>query len=266
MTSRLAAVARKAGLRRARVAAARARMERGLLAAVPRRRHAATGRVLCYHGVGTPDWGINDMTPARFREQLEQARSWGFRFVPASRLAAGEGSPHDLAITFDDGLLSVAKHAAPILSELDIPWTLFVVADWADGNHRFGQGVFMQWGDIQRLADTGVEIGSHSMSHPNFGRIAAAEARRELRESRRTIDHRIGIQTDSFAIPMGQSTDWSACARMEAAAAGYRYVYAQSGDRRPEGTVSRTFIARSDATRVFKAALEGAFDQWEEWV
>ena len=261
---RLKAVANRAGIRRTRVAAVRARWERAFLTALPRRGAPATARILCYHGVGTPEWGINDLSPAGFRRQLELAREWGYRFVPASRIASGDGEPSDIAITFDDGLTSVATGAAPILAELDIPWTLFVVSDWAGGRHRHGHGTFMGWRDIERLAEAGVEIGSHSVSHPNFGTLGPEDAVEELVESRRSIEAHIGIKTDAFAIPMGRSGDWTAVAQRAARAAGYVYVYAQSWDRRPAGTVPRTFIARSDSNRVFRATLEGAMDGWEE--
>jgi hypothetical protein len=60
--------------------------------------------------------------------------------------------------------------------------------------------------------------------------------------------------------------NWSAHAQAAAKEAGYEFVYAQSVIKRPAGTVPRTFITRGDDRRTFKAALEGAFDGWEEWV
>jgi peptidoglycan/xylan/chitin deacetylase (PgdA/CDA1 family) len=262
----LKAVARRAGLRRADVAAVRVTWERGLISALPRRDRPAAGRILCYHGVGTPGWGINDLSPSLFRDQLDLAAAWGHRFVPAARIAAGEGRAGDLAITFDDGLMSLATQAAPILAERGIPWTVFVVTDWAEGRHGFGEAIFMGWSEIERLAATGVELGSHSVSHARFGSLPAEEARYELAESRRVIELRTGIHVRAFAIPMGQSKDWSEHAQAAAEAVGYEHVYAQSYEPRPRGTVPRTFIARSDNPRVFKRALEGAFDHWEERV
>jgi peptidoglycan/xylan/chitin deacetylase (PgdA/CDA1 family) len=267
ISTQLKAVARKAGLRCVGVARVRARWERGLLAAMPRLSSPpSAGRILCYHGVGTASWGINDVTPARFRRHLELAHQLGYRFVPAAHIARGFSSERDIAITFDDGLASVGTNAASILAEFDIPWTLFVVSDWASGNHGFDGGLLMTWREVERLAASGVEIGSHSVSHPDFGMLPAEEAKLELLESRRVIEARIGIKTTAFAIPMGQSGNWTEQAQSAAMDAGYEFVYAQSVDRRPRGTVPRAFIAGSDDSRVFKAALEGAFDGWEEWV
>jgi peptidoglycan/xylan/chitin deacetylase (PgdA/CDA1 family) len=260
------AVARKAGLRRAGVAALRMQAERAMLATTAKRRASTAGRVLSYHSIGTEQWGVNDVSPQRFRDQLELALRLGYRFVPAGLVASGSAAANDLAFTFDDGLLSVATTAAPILAEYEVPWTLFVVGDWADGRHSFGDGVVMGWTQVEHLAAQGVEIGSHSMSHPDFGLLPPDAARHELVESRRLIEARTGILTTSFAIPLGQSMNWSTAARAAAKEAGYEFVYAQSVLKRPPGTVPRTFITRGDDRRTFKAALEGAFDAWEEWI
>jgi peptidoglycan/xylan/chitin deacetylase (PgdA/CDA1 family) len=260
------AFARKAGIRRAGVAALRMHAERSILATVAPRRPRAAGRILCYHSIGTQQWGVNDVSPRRFRDQIELALGLGYRFVPASAVAGGLAAANDLAITFDDGLLSVAQSGAPILAEYGIPWTLFVVTDWADGRHSFGDGVMMGWTEIARLASQGVEIGSHSVSHPDFGSLHAEAARSELIESRQLIGQRTGILPMSFAIPMGQSSNWSPAAGAAARDTGYELLYAQSVQTRPHGTVPRTFITCFDHGRLFRAAMEGAFDAWEEWV
>jgi peptidoglycan/xylan/chitin deacetylase (PgdA/CDA1 family) len=256
-------VARAVGFRRRHWAEARLRYERCLLPAFRRRHPTATGRVLCYHSVGTPEWGVNDVTATRFKAQLELALALGYRFVPAETIAGGEGGEHDLAVTFDDGLKSVFDNAAPILASLGIPWSLFVVCDWADGKHE-RPDLFMGWKEVREAASTGVVIGSHSMTHADFARLSIEHARTQLADSRRVINEQIGTDVDSFAIPFGQSRNWQSDLSGLARSVGYRTVYAQTVDARVEGTIPRTFITRFDGERVFRAALEGAFDQWEE--
>ncbi|MFN0093446.1 MAG: polysaccharide deacetylase family protein [Dehalococcoidia bacterium] len=258
------AALRRAGVTRKRAAAIRMCCERTVLARIPRAPNPGP-RILCYHGVGTPGWGVNDVSPARFRRQLETARELGYAFVPASEIAQGRAAPKSLAVTFDDGLASVAEHAAPILNELCIPWTTFIVAGWADGAHAWGPGVVSGWAEVERLAAQGATIGSHSRTHPNFGSLGVAAAAEELAGSLELIRSRVGISVSEFAIPFGQSRDWSGAAMAAAAEAGYERVYAQSVDRRWPGTVPRTFITRFDDDRIFRAALEGRFDRWEEW-
>jgi peptidoglycan/xylan/chitin deacetylase (PgdA/CDA1 family) len=241
--------------------------ERHVLARSRRPRAAPNGRILCYHSIGTPRWGVNDVPPARFRRQLELALKWGYRFVPAATIAAGKGEARDLAITFDDGLRTVSTNAAPVLEELRVPWSLFVVTDWADGKASWwADGLLLDWREIEALARRGATIASHSVTHPTFGALTPEAAASELQMSRRAIRDHLGIDTREFAIPVGRRKDWPAHAQAAARDAGYDIIYAGTEDLRPENTVARTFVTRFDSDRLFRAALGGAFDGWEEWL
>ncbi|MGE3911707.1 MAG: polysaccharide deacetylase family protein [Chloroflexota bacterium] len=266
MQRTLKGLIKKTGLRRTTLAAARMCCERHVLAAVGQRRVRTGGRIFCYHSVGQPVWGVNDVSPARFRRQIELALRAGYRFVPASEIAQTGGGPKDLAITFDDGLRSTLTTAAPILAEYGVPWSLFVVSDWADGDHTFEDGVMLRWSEIEKVAALGAEIGSHSVTHPNFSWLSPEQTLDELARSRRTIEQRLGIAPTSFAIPLGQSGNWPEVAAEAARQVGYTTVYAQAEETRPGQTVARTFVTRFDDDRIFSAALGGVFDRWEEWV
>lgn len=194
------ALIRRTGLRRSHVAAARMCCERNALATFGAKA-GPRSRILCYHSVGTPAWGTNDVAPARFRRHIE--------------LAPGDA--------------------------------------------------LLDWSEIECLAAGGATIGSHSVTHPSFGRLERDAVDYELGASRRTIESRLGIVASSFAIPLGQSSDWTAIAGDVALATGYDTIDAQAEETRSPGTVPRT-ITRFDSDRVFRAALNGAFDRWEEWL
>jgi peptidoglycan/xylan/chitin deacetylase (PgdA/CDA1 family) len=257
---------RRTGLRRTTLASARMGYERNMLARFGQRPRRATGRVLCYHSIGQPLWGVNDVSPAAFRHHLELALELGYRIVPASEIAETGGGPKDLAITFDDGLKSVATVAAPVLAEYGVPWSLFVVSEWAEGRHGWDRDVMLRWDEIEGLAATGAEIGSHSATHPNFRWLGTVAMLDELARSRRAIADRLGAAPTTFAIPWGQSTSWPTAATVAAREVGYTTIFAQSEELRPAQTVGRTFVTHWDGDRIFRALLEGAFDRWEEWV
>jgi peptidoglycan/xylan/chitin deacetylase (PgdA/CDA1 family) len=118
---------------------------------------------------------------------------------------------------------------------------------------------------VSALREAGITLASHSVTHPDFGRLDPDAASRELEVSRAQMFKMLDVDTDEFAIPLGQSRNWTPAAGVAAAEAGYKTVYAQSVNTRPEGTVARTFITRIDRPTVFRAALAGAYDNWEEW-
>jgi peptidoglycan/xylan/chitin deacetylase (PgdA/CDA1 family) len=193
------------------------------------------------------------------------ATQLGFRFVPAARIASGEGASQDLALTFDDGWKSVLTVAAPILAEHEIPSTLFVATGLVESSSEWHRPRMMDWEELIHLHKMGVEIGSHSVTHPDFGVIDKSKAADELNRSREALKSRLGINPDCFAIPFGQSRNWSSAAHEAASEAGYRFVYAQAENTRPPGTIPRTFVTWMDDDRIFTALLNGAFDNWEEW-
>jgi peptidoglycan/xylan/chitin deacetylase (PgdA/CDA1 family) len=250
---------------RDRLAKARMYCERQAIASFGAHRAKPQGRLLCYHSVGQPDLGVNDCSPARFRRHIELARQLGFRFVPAARIASGAGTSRDLAITFDDGWKSVLTVAAPILDEYEIPSTLFVATGLIESSSEWHRPRMLDWGELARVQGMGVDIGSHSVTHPNFGELDKPRAFDELTRSREVLKSRLGINPDCFAIPFGQSRNWTAAAHEAAGEAGYRFVYAQAENTRPPGTIPRTFVTWMDDDRIFTALLNGAFDNWEEW-
>jgi peptidoglycan/xylan/chitin deacetylase (PgdA/CDA1 family) len=94
--------------------------------------------VLCYHRVndsGHPFFG--GMPLALFREQMEVLRERfcvSFLHELVERAAAGDVPANAVAITFDDGYRDNYDYAYPILRELSVPATIFLVTDAIDGN------------------------------------------------------------------------------------------------------------------------------------
>lgn len=260
-------VLRSFGLTRPRVAAGRVALERTALSALPIGSSRRTGgRILAYHSVGQPRTGINDVSPKQFERHLDQALELGFEFVPARTIAASGGHPKQLALTFDDAWTSVASHIAPVLRKRDLPWSLFVVSAWSDHADQWTRDDILSWRDLEALMGEDLELGSHSVTHPDFSTLTTACIKTELEVSRDRIGERLGAVPETFAIPYGQSNNWTAEAAAMAQAAGYETVYAQAEDTRHPGTIPRTFITKFDNDRIFRAALNGAFDKWEEWV
>jgi peptidoglycan/xylan/chitin deacetylase (PgdA/CDA1 family) len=226
---------------------------------------AQRGRILAYHSIGTPQWGINDVSPRDFERHLQIAVDDGWSFATPDEVIADPDKPQ-LALTFDDGLTSVLANALPVLRHHGVPATAFAVTGWANGRLPDSSRPFvLDWRGLGALQEGGMSLGSHSVTHPNFARLEPGEVRRELETSREQLHRALDVDTDEFAIPLGQASNWTQAAGIAAAQAGYTKVYAQCVNTRPEGTIGRTFISRIDRPMLFRAALAGAYDGWEEW-
>ena len=85
----------------------------------------------------------------------------------------------------------------------------------------------LSWIELGELARAGVEIGSHGVHHDLHHSWQPREERlRELSESRRTLESRLGRPCRSFAFPNG---DYLAESEVETASAGYTAAFTTAG-------------------------------------
>jgi peptidoglycan/xylan/chitin deacetylase (PgdA/CDA1 family) len=84
---------------------------------------------------------------------------------------------------------------------------------------------FMSWDDARGLANAGFDLGSHTVSHPILSNISRQQVRKELRESRATIEARAGAPCRALAYPNGRSRDIGKLVLAETAEAGYEFAF-----------------------------------------
>jgi len=105
-------------------------LARGLLALTRPNRFLVLG----YHRVNDDGHPFFCGTPTRmFRAQMELVRRY-FSVQPLDALVAGDAPPNAIAITFDDGYRDNYTNAFPILRELGLPATIFLVTGAVDAN------------------------------------------------------------------------------------------------------------------------------------
>ena len=126
--------------------------------------------------------------------------------------ARREGRPTTgtLSITFDDGYLDNYAVAAPILKELGLTATFFVTTGFVQSNsvpfwdrELPKQPGWMNWEQVRELADSGFDIGCHTVTHLDMGKCSPEQIRAELRESRSELERRLGRPITLFAYPFG---------------------------------------------------------------
>ncbi|MBC9735627.1 polysaccharide deacetylase family protein [Nocardioides marmotae] len=172
--------------------------------------------------------GIDD-----FRRHLDVLEEWGACVLPlaeaAARLRAGTLPDRAVALTFDDGYASVVETAWPLLRERGLATTLFVVSGILAGQRfawdahepapcRTGRLRPATAEELVAAADEGLDIGSHTVSHPWLPALDDDRLLAELVESRAVLEDLLGRPVRSLAYPTG---GWDARVRAAAAVAGY---------------------------------------------
>ncbi|MDR2591298.1 MAG: polysaccharide deacetylase family protein [Chitinispirillales bacterium] len=135
------------------------------------------------------------------------------------------------AITFDDGLSSFYDNAYPMLEERGIKSTLFPVAgligkrgDW----DVIGRPRHITAAMLREIADSGHEIGSHSLTHANLVWLNDDELIKELRDSKSILEDIAGTAVKSLSFPFGS---WNKRVWNAAKSAGYENATAYRGHR-----------------------------------
>lgn len=186
--------------------------------------------ILTYHRIGrapagVPDPFLYDSTDA-LDFHLRLAREQGLALAPFGEAVGTERfTPNTLTITFDDGFTSVLQHALPVLQYHKAKAIQFVVAGlvgqkntW-DTHKGDAMESLMDWHQIREWLAAGMEIGSHTMTHPNLKKLKAAEAREEITASKKLLEDKLGIPIDHFCYPHG---GWTPVVRDLVIDAGYK--------------------------------------------
>ncbi len=220
----------------------------------------AAPRVLVYHSVDDIDSPIS-VSPAMFRAQMRYLARRGYRTWTASRfveaLTRRERLPHRVVVlTFDDGYLNNVTRALPILEEHGQCATVFMVTRndgdvprWGErdrariremidevytGSSADKQSAMERtfatlteriatWPELAPAPARGLEVASHTRTHPYMDEVDEARLTDELEGSRADLAARGFGDCRVLAWPYGAHDDRTVAA---AARAGYAGTFA----------------------------------------
>jgi peptidoglycan/xylan/chitin deacetylase (PgdA/CDA1 family) len=173
---------------------------------------------------------------SRFLAQLDALSAAGLQTIPLSQVAAAaEGGPRPgpraIALTFDDGTQDQFERVLPALRAHRMTAAFFVVAGklGKDEAHRVvertpeGEKRYLIWPEVLALQAAGMEIGSHSLTHPRLPELSEAAALEELSRSRALLSEGLGRPCELLAWPYNSVR---AATKRLAQQAGYRAAVA----------------------------------------
>ncbi|WP_411080055.1 polysaccharide deacetylase family protein [Streptomyces sp. cmx-18-6] len=223
--------------------------------APPHRRRPHTRRqpwILTYHSVTDPTedpYGIT-VSPRRLGEQLSWLRSRGLRGVGVAELmrAHAAGRRGFVGLTFDDGYADFLSEALPVLREHGCTATVFVLPGRPGGENVWDplgpRKPLLTRDGIRRVAEAGMEVGSHGLLHQDLTRLTDGELREETVRSRQSLGELTGTLPEGFCYPYG-FLDRRVAEAVRSAGYGYGCALAP-GPLLSRFALPRTHISQAD--------------------
>lgn len=168
--------------------------------------------IFIYHSVRphfpgeSPEQDIYDITPELFEKHLLYLRDNGYTTVTLDDLAvfierkttAPVAKP--VILTFDDGWDNQYHFAFPLLKKYGMTATFYIYTN------PIGKEPYLSWSQIRDMAAAGMAIASHTLSHRPLHLLNPIELVKEIAESKKTLEMRLGISVAHFATPFGYTS------------------------------------------------------------
>ena len=184
--------------------------------------------ILMYHGTTVDEpTSPYSLRADRFARHLAFMRRKGWNTARVKDLADPGSLPsRTLIITFDDGYADNFEGAFKPIVENGMVATWFIATD-AMGNYASWMGnrspeyAMLTTSQLREMAGAGMEIGSHTCSHPDLSRLEFASQLEEVSRSKEILESLLGQPVNSFAYPFGKFNEASLKAVEEA---GYNHA------------------------------------------
>jgi len=169
--------------------------------------------VLVYHQFAEKSTNLMTVSRDAFEAQMQLLKDKGYRVVTLEQLVdfvefRGQLPEKAVVITIDDGWRTTYDIAFPILRKYGYPATLFVYTQLISGS-----GKTLSWDQVREMSALGLDVQCHTISHRNLvlpqGQESADQyftaIAREITESARTIEQKLGKRPTILAYPYGDT-------------------------------------------------------------
>ena len=130
------------------------------------------------------------------------------------------GTLHPSAKLFRDLL-----HRCELDEIANVKARIFSVLGTTEQAARRGSSKFLSKTEINELANYGIEIGNHSMTHSHFRALSTRELEVEIRESRNELQRLSGQSVRCLSVPYGNKLDATKDALAVARESGHQAIF-----------------------------------------
>ncbi len=77
------------------------------------------------------------------------------------------------------------------------------------GEIKDNEPVMLSWEQVLMMHENNISFGAHSYTHPILTKMPLEDAKNEIRDSKKIIEHKLGVPVRHFAYPNGQPQDFN---------------------------------------------------------
>lgn len=164
-------------------------------------------------------------TPYQLEQYLIFLREHDIPLVLPGEADAG------IILTFDDGEQNIYRHAFPVLKKYDARAVVFLVGEYVGKKNCWDVHIggtrpsHLSWQEIEVMHSSGIEFGSHTMTHRNLTRLKPDDMMYEIAASKRLIESRLG-KCRCISYPFNRANERVIAAVRKA---GYEYGFGGDG-------------------------------------
>ena len=176
--------------------------------------------ILMYHQIdqpppsGTPLRGLI-VRPASFARQMRVLKLLGYQGLSMRDLEPflnGKKQGRVVGITFDDGYQNNLTYALPVLSRFGFSATCYGLSSMMGGTNSWDQGAvackpLMTLDEWHQWLNAGMDVGSHTCTHVKLIDQLPAQAKQQIADSKRELEHLLGSEVRHFCYPYGSYSD-----------------------------------------------------------
>lgn len=175
--------------------------------------------ILTYHSVDSTN-SVISISPKAFRAQINYLSDKGYRTISLNdflnRLARDDYNTEKLkevVLTFDDGFKNNYTEVLPILTEFNFTATIFLTTGFLnkmctwEREKSIGNIPLLNWKEIREMDRYGIEFGAHTVNHVDLTSLGIKEAEKEITDSKKIIEDKLGKTVHFFCYPFGRHND-----------------------------------------------------------
>jgi peptidoglycan/xylan/chitin deacetylase (PgdA/CDA1 family) len=146
---------------------------------------------------------VYDITPELFERELSLLQERGYTTISFEDLRAHfenkvQIPEKSIILSFDDGWKNQYLYAFPLLKKYSMRGTFFIFSG-AVGS----RDAFMNWDEVREMHTAGMEIQSHTRTHPILTQETDLHIQKELGASKRKIETELHTSVTTLAYPFG---------------------------------------------------------------